>query len=171
MNRSAEGCTAISTDTNCGRDGRALDRERRGGPTKSRGRRVVHALFPRSFDHESAPSNILYHIVALSYASISNCTTKVRLAMLSRGRLSSTTRHIARSMSAACTRMLLAAGANGAHVRCLTGCARRCGAMRARRSSGTSWQQQQRLAHTGIFEGPVLSSPRPDPRRNRQQLP
>ena len=91
--------------------------------------------------------------------------------MLSRGRLSTTTRHIARSISGACTRMKPAASANGARVRCLAGCARRCGAMRARRSSGTSWQQQQRLARTGIFEGPVLASPRPDARRNRQQLP
>ena len=92
-------------------------------------------------------------------------------AMLSRGRLSRTTRHIVRSMSGACTRMLLAAGANGARTRFLAGCARLCSAMRARRSSGTSWQQQQRLAHSGTFEGPVLASPRPDPRRNRQHLP
>ena len=54
-------------------------REQRSGLNKSRGWRVVHALFPRSFDHEYAPSNICYQIVALSYASISNCTTKVRL--------------------------------------------------------------------------------------------
>ena len=71
----------ISMDANFGRDGRALDRERRrrGGPIKFRGRRPANALFPRSFDHEYAPSNICYQIVALSYASISNCTTKVRL--------------------------------------------------------------------------------------------
>ena len=155
MDRSAEGCAVISMDANCGRDGRALDRERPGGPTKFRGRRPANALFPRSFDHESALNNILYQIVALSYASISNCTTKVRLAVLSRGRLSTTTRHIARSISGACTRMKPAASANGARVRYLAGCARRCGAMRARRSSGTSWQQQQRLACTGIFEGPL----------------
>ena len=167
----AASCAAISTDANYGRDGQALDRERRSGPNKSRGRRVVHALFPRSFDHEYAPSNICYQIVALSYASISNCTTKVRPAVLSRGRLSTTTRHIARSMSGACTRMKPAASANGARVRCLAGCARRCGAMRARRSSGTSWQQQRRLAHTGIFEGPLHTIAPPDPRRNRQQLP
>ena len=62
--------------------------------------------------------------------------TRLKLvSMLSRGHLSSTTRHIECSISNVRVGMQLAACANGVRMGCLAGCPRSCGAVRARRSS------------------------------------
>ena len=76
--------------------------------------------------------------------------TRLKLvSMLSRGHLSSTTRHIECSRSNVRIGMQLAACANGVRMRCLAGCPRSCGAVRARRSSAASWSSIIVLAHTG----------------------
>ena len=78
--------------------------------------------------------------------------------MLSRGRLLSTTRHIARSGPAVRERMQLAACANGVRMRCLVGCACSCSAMRARRSSAGETSSAVVLAHSGNLAGRAFSS-------------
>ena len=76
--------------------------------------------------------------------------TRLKLvSMLSRGHLSSTTRHIECSRSNVRVGMQLAACANGVRMGCLAGCPRSCGAVRARRSSAASWSSIIVLAHTG----------------------
>ena len=76
--------------------------------------------------------------------------TRLKLvSMLSRGHLSSTTRHIECSRSNVRVGMQLAACANGVRMGCLAACPRSCGAVRARRSSAASWSSIIVLAHTG----------------------
>ena len=66
--------------------------------------------------------------------------TRLKLvSMLSRGHLSSTTRHIECSRSNVRVGMQLAACANGVPIRYLAGCARSWGTVRAPPSSGSFW--------------------------------
>ena len=91
--------------------------------------------------------------------------TRLKLvSMLSRGHLSSTTRHIECSCSNVRVGMQLAACANGVRVGCLAVCPRSCGAVRAKRSSAASWSCLVVLAHTGKLKCPLHPTARTDGR-------
>ena len=116
--------------------------------TNSGARRASLLIFPSLL-----PLIVLYISYCIRYLYLPTYRyrhTRLKLVfMLSRGHLSSTTRHIECSRSNVRVGMQLAACANGVRMGCLAGCPRSCGAVRARRSSAASWSSIIVLAHTG----------------------